>query len=88
MANIKSAKKRIQVIAKKTAINNARRSQIKTSIRRFDDALAAGNLEEAQERFIYAQKKISQIAATGTIHKNTAARKISNLAKKLSASSN
>lgn len=88
MANIKSAKKRIKVIAKKTAINNGRRSEMKTAIRRFDDALAAGNTEEAKERFIFAQKRISQIAAAGTIHKNAAGRKISQLAKKLSASSN
>ena len=43
MANIKSAKKRIKVIDKKTALNKARKSQLKTAIRRFDEAVTAGN---------------------------------------------
>ena len=47
MANIKSAKKRIKVIEKKTALNRARKSQLKTAIRRFEEAVAAGNREEA-----------------------------------------
>ncbi|WXR61129.1 30S ribosomal protein S20 [Peptostreptococcaceae bacterium AGR-M142] len=88
MANIKSAKKRIKVIAKKTAINNVRRSQMKTAIRRFEEALTAGNMEEAKATFQSAQKKISKIAASGTIHKNAAARKVSRLSKKLNAAMN
>ncbi|MDO4793320.1 MAG: 30S ribosomal protein S20, partial [Filifactor alocis] len=54
MANIKSAKKRISVTAKKTAINKMRKSQIKTAIRRFDEAIAAGDMEKANETFRYA----------------------------------
>ena len=83
MANIKSAKKRIKVIEKKTALNRARKSQIKTAIRKFDEAVAAGNREEAVARFQYAQKRISQVASKGTIHKNAAARKVAKLAQKL-----
>ncbi|MDK2918282.1 MAG: small subunit ribosomal protein [Candidatus Petromonas sp.] len=83
LANIKSAKKRIKVIAKKTAQNKRRKSKVKTAIRRFEDAVAAGDLNLAKEKFNYAQKKISQIAAKNTIHKNAASRKISRLAKKL-----
>lgn len=85
MANIKSAKKRISVIAKKTQINRIRKSQIKTAIRRFEEAIAAGNMEVANACFRYAQKKIYQVAAKGTIHRNAAARKVSKLAKKLQA---
>ena len=70
MANIKSAKKRIRVIEKKTALNRARKSQLKTAIRRFEEAVVAGNKEEATQRFQYAQKRISQVASKGTIHKN------------------
>ena len=81
MANIKSAKKRIKVIEKKTALNRARKSQLKTAIRRFEEAVVAGNKEEATQRFQYAQKRISQVASKGTIHKNAAARKISRLTK-------
>lgn len=58
MANIKSAKKRISVIEKKTALNRVRKSQIKTAIRRFEDAVAAGNREDAVAKFQYAQKNI------------------------------
>ena len=46
MANIKSAKKRIGVIEKKTALNRVRKSQIKTAIRRFDEAVASGNKDD------------------------------------------
>ena len=51
MANIKSAKKRIKVIEKKTALNRVRKSQIKTAIRRFEEAVATGNVEEATAKF-------------------------------------
>ncbi|MDO4721476.1 MAG: 30S ribosomal protein S20 [Peptostreptococcaceae bacterium] len=87
MANIKSAKKRISVIAKKTMINRIRKSQIKTAIKRFEAALAEGNIEAATKNFRYAQKKIQQIASKGTIHKNAASRKVSKLASKLNAAS-
>lgn len=87
MANIKSAKKRIKVIEKKTALNKSRKSQIKTAIRRFEEAVASGNVQEANEKFRYAQKKISQVASKGTIHKNAASRKVAKLAKKLNSMS-
>ena len=85
MANIKSAKKRIGVIEKKTALNRVRKSQIKTAIKRFDDAVVAGNKEEAQAKFQTAQKKIYQVASKGNIHKNAADRKVSKLANRLNA---
>lgn len=83
MANIKSAKKRIKVIAKKTQENKKRRSMLKTSIRRFNEAIEAGDLKLAAEKFRYAEKKINQVAATNVIHKNKASRKISRMAKQL-----
>ncbi len=85
MANIKSAKKRIKVIEKKTALNRIRKSQIKTAIRRFEEALEAGDKTTATERFQFAQKKINQVASSGTIHKNAASRKVAKLASKLNA---
>ncbi|SKC79728.1 30S ribosomal protein S20 [Maledivibacter halophilus] len=83
MANIKSAKKRIKVIAKKTQENKKRRSMLKTSIRRFNEAIEAGDLNLATEKFRYAEKKINQVASHNTIHKNKAARKISIMARQL-----
>jgi len=85
LANIKSAKKRIKVIAKKTLANKIRKSEVKTAIRRFEEALTAGNIDEATSRFRFAEKKLYQTAAKGTIHMNAAARKVSQLADKLNA---
>jgi len=83
LANIKSAKKRIKVIAKKTELSKRRKSIVKTAIRRFNEAVEAGDVNLATANFRHAQKKINQAAAKNTLHKNNAARKISRLAKKL-----
>ena len=85
MANIKSAEKRIKVIQKKTLINKMRISQVKTAIKRFETALASGDMTVAGEKLRFAQKKLNQVAAKGSIHKNTAARKTSRLVKKFNA---
>ncbi len=85
MANIKSAKKRIKVIEKKTAQNNRRRSMMKTAERRFMEALESGDKELAKEKFAYAQKIITQAAYKNVIHKNCASRKIAKLARRLNA---
>lgn len=85
MPNIKSAIKRVSVIEKKTLRNNMVKSEYKTAIRRFEEALANNNVEEATKLFSVATKKIDQACTKGVIVKNTAARKKSNLAKKLNA---
>ena len=83
LANIKSAKKRILVINKKTEVNKSRKSEIKTYIKKFETALNEGNYEKAQEYLRICEKKLYQAAAKNAIHKNAAARKVSRLAKKL-----
>ncbi len=85
MPNIKSAIKRVSVIEKKTLRNNMIKSEYKTAIRRFEEALENKNIEEATKLFSVATKKIDQACTKGVIVKNTAARKKSNLAKKLNA---
>ena len=80
MPNIKSAKKRVKVIAIKTARNKANRSALKTEIKKANVAIETG--ENTQEAVRAAQKKIDQAVAKGLLHKNTAARKKSALAKK------
>lgn len=85
MANIKSAKKRILVISKKTALNKSKKSAIKTAEKRFLEALQAGDMKVAEEKFNYFEKKMAQNAATGLFHKNAASRKISRLRKRLNA---
>lgn len=85
MAHSLSAKKRIRQNAKKRTINHARRSQIKTQIKRLEAALSSGNTETATEQFRLVAKKLDKVASTSTMHKRTAARKKSRLAKKLNA---
>ncbi|MBQ2677251.1 MAG: 30S ribosomal protein S20 [Clostridia bacterium] len=82
MPNIKSAKKRVKVIAVKTARNKAYNSSLKTAIKKADVALADG-AENKNEQVVAAIKKIDQAASKGLLHKNTAARKKSALQKKL-----
>ena len=79
MANIKSAKKRIAVISKKTAKNRRIKSHLKGIIKNFDAALAASDIETAKEKLALAEKRLMQAAAKGTIHKNAASRKVSRL---------
>lgn len=57
-------------------------SQVRTAIKRFEVALGSGDMASAAEKLKYAQKKLTQVAAKGTIHKNAASRKISRLTKK------
>ena len=85
MPNIKSAIKRVSVIEKKTLRNNMIKSSYKTAVKKFEQAIEEGNVEEATKLFAEATKKIDQACTKGVIVKNTAARKKSNLAKKLNA---
>ena len=85
MPNIKSAIKRVSVIEKKTLRNNMIKSEYKTAVKRFEEAVSNNNAEEATKLFSVATKKIDQACTKGIIVKNTAARKKSNLAKKLNA---
>lgn len=81
MANIKSAKKRILVTEKRTARNKSIRSQVKTSIKKVEAAVAAKNKDEAQAALTAATSTIAKAAKRGVYHKNNAARKVSRLAK-------
>lgn len=85
MPNIKSAIKRVNVIEKKTLRNNMIKSGYRTAVKKFEQAIESGNMEEATTLFSEATKKIDQACTKGVIVKNTAARKKSNLAKKLNA---
>ena len=85
MPNIKSAKKRVKIIEKKTLRNNMIKSGYKSAIKKFEQAVETGKVEEAKALFSEATKKIDQACSKGVIVKNTAARKKSKLAKKLNA---
>ncbi len=81
MPNIKSAIKRVSVIEKKTLRNNMVKSGYKSAVKKFEQAVEAGNKEEATKLLALATKKVDQACTKGVIVKNTAARKKSNLAK-------
>ena len=83
MPNIKSAKKRVQVIAVKTLQNKMVKSRMRTVIKKFVAAVEAGNKEAATEAYKAAVKKIDQAAVRGIIHKNAAAHKKSQFTLKL-----
>ena len=85
MPNIKSAKKRVKVIAAKSLQNKAANSQLKTEIKKANAALENNSADKAVAVRV-AVKKIDQAVAKGILHKNTAARKKSALYKKLHAS--
>ena len=81
MPNIKSAKKRVLVIEKKTLENRMIKSAIRTEIKKFEAAVSEGNKASAQELFNLCVKKLDQAAGKGVYHKNTIGRKKSQLAK-------
>ena len=83
MANLASAKKRLRQTKVRTARNKQRKSEVKTAIRKLNDALLAGDADAAQEHFRVVTKKLDQVAAKGTFHKNTVSRKKSRLAKRM-----
>ena len=85
MAHSLSAKKRIKQNAKRKLINRTRKSQVKTQIKRFEAAVADGDAKAAKEQYQLVVKKLDKTAATSTMHKKTAARKKSRLAKKLNS---
>lgn len=85
MANTASAKKAARKIAARTLINKARRSRVRTFIRKFDDAVATGDREAATVAFKAVEPEIMRASSRGVIHKNTAARKVSRLHKRLKA---
>lgn len=85
MPNIKSAKKRVKTTGTRTLQNKMFRSELKTTIKKFETAVTSGDKEAARTAYVAAVKKIDQASARGAIHKNTAARKKSRFTKKLNA---
>lgn len=81
--NIKSAKKRVIVTETKTLENKMAKSELRTTLKKFDAAVAAGDKETANAVYTEAVKKVDKAAAGNLLHKNNAARKKSQLTKKL-----
>ena len=85
LPNIKSAKKRVKVIATKTLRNQMFKSQLRTSIKKFLAAVQTGNKAEAEVLYKAAIKKVDQAVSHGILHKNTAAHRKSRFTKMLNA---
>lgn len=83
MANTKSAKKAVRKIERRTAVNRSRRSQMRTYIRKFDEALASGDPNAATAALQEAAPLVMRAAQKGILHKNTASRKVSRMTKQL-----
>ncbi|MEM9330904.1 MAG: 30S ribosomal protein S20 [Pseudomonadota bacterium] len=79
MANTPSAKKAVRKIAARTEVNKARRSRVRTYIRKVEAAIAGGNKDEANAALKAAQPEIMRSVTKGVMKKNTAARKVSRL---------
>ena len=85
MANTKSAKKMTRKIAKRTDVNRARRSRMRTFIRKVEEAIATGDAASATAALKAAEPEIVRAAQKGIVHKNNASRKVSRLATRVRA---
>jgi small subunit ribosomal protein S20 len=85
MANHKSAEKRIRQTERRTAVNRARVSRVRTFIKKVETAIESGDKEAARGAFIAAQPELQRGVGKGVVHKNTAARKLSRLSSRIKA---
>lgn len=85
MANMLQSKKRARQNARRLAVNKARRSRIRTHIRKVEEAIKAGDKDAAQIALRTAQPELMRGVSKGVFHKNTASRKISRLAARVKA---
>ena len=85
MANLPSAKKRNKQNERNRVRNRARKSVLKTETRKFLDLVHDGNVDGAQEQLVLITRKLDQVAARGTLHKNTVARRKSRLARQVNS---
>ena len=83
MPNTESAKKRVRQSAKRRALNNWRKRRIKTQVKSFLSAIQAKDVAQAETEYRKVQGILDRIACTGTIHRNTAARRKSRLSRHL-----
>jgi small subunit ribosomal protein S20 len=85
MANHKSAEKRIRQTERRTAVNKARVSRIRTFMKKVETAIDSGDKEAARAAYAEAQPELHRGVAKGVVHKNTVARKLSRLSSRIKA---
>ena len=85
MANTSSAKKMVRKIERRTAVNKARRSRVRTFLRKVEEALAAGDKSRAADAFKAMQPELHRAVSKGVVKKETASRKLSRLSSRIKA---
>ena len=80
MANTSSAKKMVRKIARRTAVNKARRSRVRTFVKKVELAIASGDQAAAKAALVSAESEMMRAVGRGVVHKNTGSRKVSRLA--------
>lgn len=85
MANTPQSKKRARQAERRTEVNKARRSRIRTFLRKVEEAIAAGDKDDAASALREAQPELMRGVTRGVVHKNTAARKMSRLSARVKA---
>ena len=85
MANTSSAKKAVRQIERRTAVNRSRRSQMRTYLRKVEEALTSGNRTAADAALREAAPLVMRAAQKGIVHKNAASRKVSRLTKRVNS---
>jgi len=85
MANTPSAKKAVRKIERRTAVNKSRRSQMRTYVRKVEEAIASGDSNAAAQALRAAEPLVMRAAQKGIVHKNTASRKVSRLSARVNA---
>ena len=83
MANTKSARKATRKIARRTIVNKSRRSLLRNSVRKIEEAIASGDRTAALAAFKNAEPALMRAAQQGVVHKNNASRKVSRLAHRI-----
>jgi small subunit ribosomal protein S20 len=85
MANTAQSKKRARQTIRRTEINKARRSRVRTHLRKVEESIAAGNAADARTALLVAESELMRAVTKGIVHKNTAARKVSRLTARVKA---
>ena len=87
MANTQSAKKMVRKIARRTAVNKARRSRVRTFVKKVELAIASGDQTAAKTALVQAESELMRAVSNGVVHKNTGSRKVSRLSARVNAMS-
>ncbi len=85
MANTKSAKKMVRKIERRTEVNKARRTRMRSEVRKVEEAISAGDQDAAKTALRAAEPVLMRTAQQGVLHKNAAARKVSRLSARIRA---